>query len=54
MIDGFGIYGHYLHYGCVIALVGSALLLFLYLWRKGALDMDEEAKYWVNKEKNNE
>lgn len=45
VIDGFGIYGSYLHYGIVIALVGSAFLIFLSLWYRKRLDMDEEPKY---------
>jgi len=43
--DGAGIIGSLWHYSMLIALVGSTLLVFIYLWRKGRLDMDEEAKY---------
>jgi hypothetical protein len=43
-IDGTGIYGELLHYSLIIALVGSAFLVFVYLLRKGRLDMDEEPK----------
>jgi hypothetical protein len=43
-VDGSGVCGGYLHYALVIAFVGSAFLIFLYLWRKGRLDMDEEPK----------
>lgn len=45
VIDGLGIYGKFLHYGIVIALVGSAFLIFIYLWRKKRLDMDESPKF---------
>jgi hypothetical protein len=45
MMDGFGIYGHFFHYAIVIALVGSAFFIFLYLWKKNRLDMDEEPKF---------
>jgi hypothetical protein len=45
LIDGFGVYGNYTHFGLVIFFVGSALLVFLYLWQKGKLGMDEKAKY---------
>ena len=45
IIDGFGVAGTFLHYGLVIAFVGSAFLLFIYLWTKGRLDMDEAPKY---------
>ena len=44
-MDGIGIQGLYFHYGLVIALIGSAFLIFLYLWRKERLDMDESPKY---------
>lgn len=44
-LDGGGVVGYTLHYALVIAMVGSALLLFLYLKRKGRLDMDEEPKF---------
>lgn len=45
-----GIQGLMLHYSLVIALVGSAFLIFIYLWKKGKLDMDEEAKYTMMKQ----
>jgi len=44
-VDGGGVYGSVLHYSLTIALVGSAFLLFLYLWGKGRLDMDEGPKF---------
>lgn len=40
--DPFGIYGMVLHYGLIVFVVGSAFLLFIYLWYKGRLDMDQE------------
>lgn len=45
MRDGIGIIGNIFHYALLLALVGSTFLIFIYLWRKGKLDMDEEAKY---------
>jgi len=45
VIDGYGVYGNYLHYGLVVAFVGSAFILFVYLWSKGRLDMDESPKF---------
>jgi hypothetical protein len=45
VIDGAGIYGSILHYALVIAFVGSAFLIFLYLWGKERLDMDEKPKF---------
>lgn len=44
IIDGNGVYGSLLHYTSVIAFTGSALFVFIYLWWKGKLDMDEEPK----------
>ncbi len=44
MRDGSGIYGAIFHYSLLLALAGSTILVFLYLWRKGRLDMDEGAK----------
>ncbi len=45
LLDGSGVYGGVLHYALVISLVGSAFLIFFYLWRKGRLDIDEDPKY---------
>ncbi len=45
MKDGIGVYGSMFHYALLIFLVGSAMLIFLYLWSKGRLDMDEGPKY---------
>lgn len=50
MIDGLGIYGNFLHYGLVISLVGSAFLIFLYLWRHKRLDIDEAPKFQMMQE----
>lgn len=44
ILDPSGVYGEVLHYSMIIAFVGSALLIFLHLWKKGKLDMDEEPK----------
>ena len=43
-LDPFGIYGDALRFGVLFALMGSALVVFLYLWKNGRLDMDEEPK----------
>jgi hypothetical protein len=40
-LDSYGIYGSALHYSLIIAFVGSAFMIFLYLWQQGRLDMDE-------------
>jgi hypothetical protein len=44
ILDGSGVYGHILHYSLMFAMIGSAVLVFIYLWRKGRLDMDEDPK----------
>jgi uncharacterized membrane protein len=44
ILDGFGIYGMILHFTTIFAIVGSTFLIFIYLWIKGRLNMDEEAK----------
>ncbi len=46
-LDGIGVYGAMLLYSTILMLGGSALLVFLYLWKKGRLDMDEEPKMTV-------
>lgn len=43
ILDGSGLYGSLLGYGLTIAYAGSALLIFIYLLRKGRLGIDEEA-----------
>lgn len=45
MRDGEGIYGFVLHYSLLFAFFGSALLVFLILWSKKKLGMDEDAKF---------
>lgn len=44
-LDGMGVTGNFYHYSMVIAFVGSAFLIFLFLWGKKRLDMDESPKY---------
>ncbi len=41
ILDGIGVYGGLLHFTFAAAFFGGALLIFIYLWRKGQLDMDE-------------
>lgn len=41
-LDGLGIYGTLFHFSFAAFFLGSAALIFLYLWRKGRLDFDEE------------
>jgi hypothetical protein len=45
VLDGGGVYGHFLHYGMVFFFGSSAALIFFYFWRKGELDMNEDPKY---------
>lgn len=50
ILDTTGDCGSLVHYAFVIALVGAAFLIFLYLWKKDKLDMDEEPKHKMMKE----
>lgn len=43
-LDETGATGSLVHYAFIIAFVGSAFFIFLHLWKKGKLDMDEEPK----------
>lgn len=49
-LDGGGIYGYVFVNASVVALVGSAFILFFFLWRKGRLDMDESPKFQMMSE----
>jgi hypothetical protein len=51
VLDGSGECGSMVHYAFIVAFVGSAFLIFLYLWRKDKLDMDEEPKIKMMHEK---
>lgn len=42
LMDTVGFFGNLFEHVMVVALGGSAILVFLYLWRKGRLDMDQE------------
>ena len=53
--DGAGATGATLHYALILFLVGGAFILFLFLWFKGKLDMDEAPKWQLfNDEDENE
>lgn len=52
-IDTAGIYGAMFHYALVFFLVGTAFLIFFYLWRKGRLDMDESPKFQMMESEEN-
>lgn len=41
LLDGSGLYGDLFYWSSTIALCGSAVLFFIYFWKKGRLDMDE-------------
>ncbi len=45
--DGVGLYGSLLVHFMLIALFGSTLLVFLFLWRRDRLDMGESPKFQV-------
>jgi hypothetical protein len=50
ILDSKGLYGEFMHWALVLAFVGSAFVVFLYLWKKGRLDMDEEPKIQMMKD----
>jgi hypothetical protein len=50
IIDAMGVYGNFFHYAMVIGFVGSAFLIFFYLWKKKRLDMDEDPKFQMMQE----
>ena len=54
IIDGMGVYGNLFHYMLVIFLVGTAFLIFFYLWKKNRLDMDEDPKFQMMKNEDGE
>lgn len=41
ILDGAGVYGGLVHLTIAAVFFGSAVLIFIYLWRKGRLDMDQ-------------
>ena len=45
VVDNYGLSGRMVHHSFSIALGGSALFIFILLWKKGRLDMDEDPKY---------
>ncbi len=54
VLDGSGLYGSLLGYGMTIAYAGSAFLIFIYLFRKGRLGIDEEASFEMMKPEDQE
>jgi hypothetical protein len=48
--DGFGLMGLVVDYAMIIAFSLGAMILFAYLWKKGRLDFDEEAKHQMMEE----
>ena len=48
--DGFGLIGLVVDYAMIIAFSLGAMILFAYLWKKGRLDFDEEAKHQMMEE----
>lgn len=50
VLDGGGVYGHFYASSFLVALLGSAVLIFIYLWRKDRLDMDEDPKFQMLKD----
>ncbi len=50
MMDPSGMVGSVLSYGMTIAFAGSAFLIFIYLWKRGSLGIDEEASLEMMKQ----
>lgn len=50
MIDPSGVVGSLLSYSMTIAFAGGAFFIFLYLWSKGLLGLDEDASKQMMKQ----
>ena len=44
MSDPSGVYGSIMSYALTIFFAAGAFMIFVYLWMKGRLDLDEDAK----------
>ena len=53
-LDSFGIYGMATDCALLFFFTGGALILFLYFWWNQRLNMDEEPKFQMMKDENNE
>lgn len=49
-VDGWGLTGLIMDYSMIVAFSGSTAILFLYFWKKGALNFEEDSKYEMLKE----
>lgn len=54
IMDGSGIQGSIMHYVIFFTLLGSSLLIFIYLWVNDKLDMDESPKIEMMRESEEE
>lgn len=52
--DASGIYGELINYMMTIWFAGSAFFIFLYLWKSDKLGLDEEAKWSMLEEGEND
>lgn len=43
--DSFGYFGLIMDYSMIVFFSGGAFILFLYLWKKGRLNFEEDAKF---------
>jgi hypothetical protein len=50
MMDPSGVVGSVLSYAMTVAFAGSAFFVFLYLWKKGSLGIDEDASLEMMKQ----
>ncbi len=49
-LDGAGVSGEIMQLAFILAIAASTLLIFIHLFRKKALSMDEEAKFQMFEE----
>lgn len=49
-VDGFGLTGLIIDYAIIVTFSLGALILFTYLWKKGQLSFDEDAKHQMLEE----
>jgi cbb3-type cytochrome oxidase subunit 3 len=53
-LDSSGFFGQLLHYLMLIFMMGLTAVIFFYFWREKQLDMDEQAKYQMLKEEDDD
>ncbi len=54
MNDPSGVYGSVMSYAMTVFFAAGAFMIFIYLWVKGRLDLDEDAKDQMMKQRERE